>query len=128
MNWKNDQISNKSATPVKLTENEQTNGNEIDIYDFQIDDDNISNKKTEPELVEETENYIEYSLPYGWKKKGHKRQNQEGDKIRWDFHVICPNGKKFRSNVEINRYLEANPEVKCDRNITNTKFINSSKG
>ena len=72
--------------------------------------------------------YIEYSLPYGWKKKGHKRQNQEGDKNRWDFYVISPAGKKLRSNVEINRYLEANPEVKCDRNITNTKFINSSKG
>ena len=114
---------------MKLTENEQTNGNEIDIYDFQIDDDNISNEKTEPELVREIEDlYIEYSLPYGWKKKGHKRQNEEGGKIRWDFYVISPAGKKLRSNVEINRYLEANPGVKCDRNITNTKFINSSKG
>ena len=58
----------------------------------------------------------EYSLPYGWKKMGNKRKN--GD--NWDFYVICPSGKRFRSNVEINRYLDANPDIKCDRNVTNT--------
>jgi hypothetical protein len=58
----------------------------------------------------------EYSLPYGWKKMGNKRKN--GD--NWDFYVICPSGKRFRSNVEINKYLDANPDIKCDRNVTNT--------
>ena len=41
--------------------------------------------------------------------------------------MICPKGKKLRSNVEIIRYLDANPYVKCDRNVTNTSTRVPSK-
>ena len=60
-----------------------------------------------------------YSLPYGWKKIGYQRQEGERKGI-WDFHVFSPCGRRFRSNPEIDRYLDQNPEVKCDRNVTNT--------
>ena len=60
-----------------------------------------------------------YSLPYGWKKIGYQRQEGES-KNRWDFYVISPCGRRFRSNPEIARYLNQNPEVECDLNVTNT--------
>ena len=64
----------------------------------------------------ETENYVEYSLPFGWKKTCKRRSN----KRTWDISVMAPSGKKLRSNPELYNYLEANPEVKCDRSVTNT--------
>ena len=63
------------------------------------------------------EDNIEYSLPYGWKKIGHRRT---GDQDRWDFYITTPDGKKLRSNPEIDKYLEKNPNVGCDRRVTNT--------
>ena len=63
------------------------------------------------------EDNIEYSLPYGWKKIGHRRA---GDQDRWDFYITTPDGKKLRSNPEIDKYLEKNPNVGCDRRVTNT--------
>ena len=60
-----------------------------------------------------------YSLPYGWKKIGYQRQEGES-KNRWDFYVISPCGRRFRSNPEIANYLSQNPEVKCDLSVTNT--------
>jgi len=68
-------------------------------------------------LLEQSEDNLEYSLPYGWKKIGHRRT---GDQDRWDFYIITPDGKKLRSNPEIDRYLEKNPDVDCDREVTNT--------
>ena len=70
-------------------------------------------------LQERNENRLTYSLPHGWKKIGYQRQEGERKGI-WDFHVFSPCGKRFRSNPEIDRYLDQNPEVKCDRNVTNT--------
>ena len=55
-------------------------------------------------------------MPFGWKKTGYLRQNGK----TWDFFVFSPNGKKFRSTVEVNRYLDQNPDVQCDRSVTNT--------
>ena len=60
-----------------------------------------------------------YSLPYGWKKIGYQRQEGES-KNRWDFYVISPCGRRFRSNPEIANYLSQNPEVKVDLSVTNT--------
>ena len=40
-----------------------------------------------------------------------------------DFYVFGPNGEKFRSNIEIKNYLELNPEVKCDLDVTNTSYV-----
>ena len=70
------------------------------------------------ELLEEhNEDTREYSLPYGWKKIGHRGKL---DRSRWDFYVISPSGKRFRSNPEITRYLDENPKIKCDLGVTNT--------
>ena len=64
------------------------------------------------ELVEETEDYLEYLLPYGWKKIGRKKDK------KWNFSIINPNGKQFFSNIEVYEYLYNNPDVKCDRTVT----------
>ena len=66
--------------------------------------------------VQDTGSYKERLLPYDWKKVALKRKNSD----RWDFHVLSPQGKKLRSNIEIKKYLEVNPDIKCDRNVTNT--------
>ena len=66
--------------------------------------------------AEDTRSYKEYLLPYDWKKVALKSKNFD----RWDFHVLSPQGKKLRSNIEIRKYLEVNPDIKCDRNVTNT--------
>ena len=68
---------------------------------------------------ERNENRLTYSLPHGWKKIGYQRQEGERKGV-WDFHVFSPCGRRFRSNPEIDRYLDQNPDVKCDRNVTNT--------
>ena len=53
------------------------------------------------------------------------------DKNNWTIFVFGPNGNKFRSNGEIKNFLEKNPSVKCDLDVTNTcrvkKVYNSSK-
>ena len=67
----------------------------------------------------EEENYQEFSLPYGWKKVGYKRKSG-ATKDQWDFHVLSPLGKKLRSNIAIRKYLEINPDIKCDPNVTTT--------
>ena len=68
---------------------------------------------------ERNENRLTYSLPHGWKKIGYQRQEGES-KNRWDFYIISPCGRRFRSNPEIANYLSLNPEVKCDLAVTNT--------
>ena len=72
------------------------------------------------QLIGAIDNRREYSLPYGWKKIGHRRS--ELSTIRWDFYVFSPSGNHFRSTPEIKRYLEENPEVKCDLEVTNTFY------
>ena len=58
-------------------------------------------------------------MPYGWKKIYRTRKNNSAK--QWDVYVISPCGKRFRSNVEINDYINRNPQVECDLNVTNTK-------
>ena len=52
------------------------------------------------------------------------------DKNNWTIFVFGPDGKKFRSNLEIKTFLEKNPSVECDLEVTNTsrvkKMYNSS--
>ena len=38
----------------------------------------------------------------------------------WDFYVFEPNGQRFRSTVEIKNYVENNPNIECDLEVTNT--------
>ena len=68
-------------------------------------------------LIKETEDFKEYSLPFGWKKTGHRRQSS----TKWDYYVTNPEGSKFRSTVQINKYLDSNPNVKCDRDVTDAQ-------
>ena len=70
---------------------------------------------------QETQDYSEYLLPHGWKKVGRKRKNLD-DKRKWDFTVLSPDGKRFKSNFALNQYLKRNPKVKCDLNVTNTSY------
>ena len=72
------------------------------------------NKAKKLSLVE-NENFVEHQLPLGWKKVGIRRS----DNHTWDFYVYGPNGEKFCSNVEIRKYLQRNPEVGCDLDVTN---------
>ena len=74
-------------------------------------------------LLKRTPNYMEFTLPHGWKKIGHKRQGLD----RWDFHLFNSGNKKFRSNVEVERYLKNNPNEKCDLSVTNTNFPSTLK-
>ena len=68
-------------------------------------------------LLKRTPNYVEFTLPHGWKKFGRKRQNSD----HWDFYLFSSDNKKFRSYPEVERYLENNPNVKCDLSVTNIK-------
>ena len=63
----------------------------------------------------ESSDFQEYMLPYGWKKVGYRRTSN-----RWDFYIITPDGKKLRSSVKVKEYLEKNPNVLCDIQVTNT--------
>ena len=76
--------------------------------------------------IVEKSDVVEYQLPYGWKKVG-SRRSDSADRDRWDFYVYSPNGEKFRSNPEIKKYLDMNPEVKCDLDVTNTSRIKNSQ-
>ena len=79
-------------------------------------------------IKEEREDYREYILPHGWRKVGKKRPipSKTGGEI-WDFSVFSPDGKKFRSSTEIAKFLDSNPEIKCDREVTNTSQCWSQK-
>ena len=69
-------------------------------------------------MTENTEDYREYELPHGWKKIGQKR-NISNSKA-WDFYIFAPDGTKLRSTVEVKKYLEENPDIPCDLELTNT--------
>ena len=62
-------------------------------------------------------------MPHGWKKVGKKRKSGN-----WDFYVFGPNGKRFRSNNELSVYLNDNPHIKCDRDVTNTNRVEETLG
>ena len=78
-------------------------------------------RKRKCQLVKKTEKeyYKEFKLPYGWKKVGKCRREKDPSlNCNWDFYVYSPDRQKFRSNVEIKNYLEKNPRVKCDLQVT----------
>ena len=76
----------------------------------------VKTKHDDCEMILDVEkkDTCEYSLPHGWKKIGKKRRSlsrldktsnsRRGD---WDFFIISPSGKRFRSTVEVNKYLGA---------------------
>merc|ERR1712166_1343164 len=83
---------NSDITNTKTTENSAikrllTNSNlSISIQ---------SGEGTIEDIDVKTEGYLEFSLPYGWKKVGCKRKSG-ATKDQWDFHVLSPQGKKLR--------------------------------
>ena len=61
----------------------------------------------------------EYFLPFGWKKIGVMRK--KSGRTVLDFYVYSPSGQKFRSTKEVIKYLESNPDVQCDREVTHCR-------
>ena len=41
-------------------------------------------------------------------------------KIRTDIYLISPDGKRIRSEIELEKYLKENPNIKCDLEVTST--------
>ena len=74
-------------------------------------------KKTLPKIEAEFKEY----LPHDWIKEVHRRK--KGGK--YDTYIIhIPSGKRFRSNVEIDKFLSKNPDIACDRDLTScSKYI-----
>ena len=61
----------------------------------------------------------EYELPLNWTKLCKRRKSGN----TWDVYITHgSSGKRFRSNVAIDDYLTNNPEVKCNRELTNCKY------
>ena len=61
----------------------------------------------------------EYELPFNWTKQCKRRKSGNA----WDVYITHgSSGKRFRSNVAIDDYLTNNPEVKCNRELTNCKY------
>ena len=99
---RNSDIANTKATENSAIKRLLTNSNlSISIQ---------SGEDTIEDIDFKTEGYLEFSLPHGWKKVGCKRKSGV-TKDHWDFHVLSPQGKKLRSNIDIFKYLEANPNV-----------------
>ena len=74
-------------------------------------------KKTLPKIEAESKEY----LPHDWIKEVYRRK--KGGK--YDTYIIhIPSGKRFRSNVEIDKFLSKNPDIACDRDLTScSKYI-----
>jgi hypothetical protein len=111
----NDNWQNKAKKETKLL----SNGN-LKLAQKVENPEKISRKR-KCQLVKKTEkeDYKEFKLPYGWKKVGKCRREKDPSlNCNWDFYVFSPDGQKFRSNVEIKNYLEKNPRVKCDLQVT----------
>ena len=66
-----------------------------------------------------------FDLPYGWTKEVVYLRNQPSmnGKTRQDIYLISPGskGKKFKSDVKLQKFLEENPNIKCDLAVTSTK-------
>ena len=66
-----------------------------------------------------------FDLPYGWTKEVVTRRNQPNmkGKVRKDIYLISPGskGKKFRTDNQLHSFLEENPNIMCDLDVTSTK-------
>ena len=77
------------------------------------------------EAVEFTANLVQpFATPtndiqeVGWKKVGKRRK--DCIKEKWHYYVKSPSDDTLRSYVEVRNYLERNPNINCDHNVTNT--------
>ena len=114
---KSTQFFQETEIPMIRDSSEPQKLSNIENINFKtINEKTTISEKSKIGPIKDTENYREILLPYSWKKVCRKRKNCD----RWDFHVLSPQGKTLRSNIEIKKYLEVNPDIKCDRNVTNT--------
>ena len=46
-------------------------------------------------------------------------------KVREDIYLISPgrNGKKIQSDIKLHDFLEENPNIKCDLEVTSTSRV-----
>ena len=111
----NDNLQNKAKKETKLLSNSKLK------LAQKVENQEKIGRKRKCQLVKKTEkeDYKEFKLPYGWKKVGKCRKQKDPSlNCNWDFYVYSPDRQKFRSNVEIKNYLEKNPRVKCDLQVT----------
>jgi len=122
---KTDQIEEFSYEEIEISDEDRANSDDqtaVSHADLAADTENIGIKQTcemdKVSLLKRRANSVVLALPHGWKKFCLRRQNTD----RWDFYLLSSDNKKFRSTVEVKRYLKNNPSVKCDIDVTNTKF------
>ena len=84
-----------------------------------------SKTKNSKVKVENPSDRETFDLPHGWTKLVVYRRNQPSmaGKIRQDIYLIPPGseGKKFQSDAKLQRFLQENPDIECDRSVTSTK-------
>ena len=67
-----------------------------------------------------------FDLPYGWTKEVVITRNQPSMKgrTRTDIYLISPGtNKKLKSDVELMKFLEENPTIQCDLDVTSTRKV-----
>ena len=106
---------------------------EADNCDQKDDTDNKTGKFGSGETKEtskEKENSVTkeyFDLPYGWRKEVVSIKNQPSmkGKVREDIYLISPgrNGKKIQSDIKLHDFLEENPNIKCDLEVTSTSRV-----
>ena len=67
-----------------------------------------------------------FDLPYGWTKEVVTIRNQPSmkGKVRTDIYLIHPGnkGRKIKTDNQLHSFLEENPNILCDREVTSTKL------
>ena len=67
-----------------------------------------------------------FDLPFGWTKEVVTIRNQPSmkGKIREDIYIITPGGKKkLKSDAQLMKFLEENPTIQCDLDVTSTRKV-----
>ena len=67
-----------------------------------------------------------FDLPYGWTKEVVTIRNQPSmkGKVRTDIYLIHPGnkGRKIKTDNQLHSFLEENPNILCDLEVTSTKL------
>ena len=68
-----------------------------------------------------------FDLPYGWRKEvvTIKHQPSMKGKVREDIYLISPgsDGKRIKSAIKLQIFLEENPNIICDLEVTSTSKL-----
>jgi len=109
----------EGSTKEEPADNSENEDNENKDNENENQDNNEDQDDANKDYTINSEGNREYTLPHGWKKIGSQRKQGESAGS-WDIYVISPDGTRLRSNPEIQRYLDKNPDVECDQEVTNT--------